>query len=170
MTEVAEAGSRRRVESSLHRARREICAGAVGLALDSVLSGCGLNPWRVRREIEVAGHEGLSQAILDVHEDHQPRLVDDAVDCAWDEFTIYTIGTPAEVINEKAGVVVETGDYYNTQEILLLFLLGGIGVRGVPLGTEALSRQARESFGSRSRIVWDENFGVSFENSGTKEP
>ena len=84
--------------------RRDLGLSAGALGLGVVLGGCGLLPGR-RREIEVAASSGLTDAVIAVGEDHEPRDVATAIgdEFDWDRFTVYTIGTPATTINEEIG-------------------------------------------------------------------
>lgn len=140
-----------------------ISAAAAGLGL--VLGGCGLLPGR-RREIEVAASSGLTDAVIAVGEDHEPRDVATAIgdEFDWDRFTVYTIGTPATTINEESGVVVETGERYSTQEVLYVFHQDGEAVRGVPLPFENLAHGAGTWWGPRTQLVWDEERGTRLED------
>lgn len=152
------------VQETLIATRRSVgrilAIGGLGLAL----GGCGLLPGRRRREIEVGASTGLSDAVLAVHEDREPRDVAAATgdEIDWDRFTVCTIGTPAETINDASGLVVETGEHYSTQEILLVFHRDGTAVRGVPSGFEDLADGTGTWWGPRTQLVWDERQGVGF--------
>lgn len=145
--------------------RRDLAAVAVFSGVGLVLGGCGLLPGR-RREIEVAASSGLTDAVIAVGEDHEPRDVATAIgdEFDWDRFTVYTIGTPATTINEESGVVVETGERYSTQEVLYVFHQDGEAVRGVPLPFENLAHGAATWWGPRTQLVWDEERGTRLED------
>jgi hypothetical protein len=145
--------------------RRDLAAVAVFSGVSLVLGGCGLLPGR-RREIEVAASSGLTDAVIAVGEDHEPRDVAMAIgdEFDWDRFTVYTIGTPGERINEESGVIVEPGEHYTTQEILYVFHRDGVAVRGVPLPFENLAYGAGTWWGPRTRILWDDEWGTHLED------
>lgn len=145
--------------------RRDLAAVAVFSGVGLVLGGCGLLPGR-RREIEVAASSGLTDAVIAVGEDHEPRDVASATEeeFDWDRFAIYTIGTPATTINEESGVIVETGERYSTQEVLFVFHRDGTAVRGAPSGFAFLAHGAGTWWGPCTRLVWDPEQGTRLED------
>ena len=62
-------------ESRRLTSRRALGVSAVAAGLGLILGGCGLLPGR-RREIEVAASSGLTDAVIAVGEDHEPRDVE----------------------------------------------------------------------------------------------
>ena len=135
-------------ESRRLTSRRALGVSAVAAGLGLILGGCGLLPGR-RREIEVAASSGLTDAVIAVGEDHEPRDVASATEeeFDWDRFAVYTIGTPATTINEESGVIVD-----------------GTAVRGAPSGFEFLAHGAGAWWGPRTRLVWDSEQGTQLED------
>lgn len=114
----------------------------------------------------MAVSSGLVDAVMAVDEDREPRDVAAAIgdEFAWDRFTVYTIGTLGERINEESGVIVEPGEHYTTQEILYVFHRDGVAVRGVPLPFENLAYGAGAWWGPRTRLLWDDEWGTHLED------
>ncbi|MFC7375763.1 hypothetical protein ACFQRD_10840 [Brachybacterium sp. GCM10030268] len=145
--------------------RRQLAVGLVGAVLAGAGAGCGFLPGRPRREIEVAGSLQLDELLIEATGSGTSARVSDGTDFEWDRFQIFSIGTPAEEINEAAGVTVITDDYYAVQEHLFLFALDGRGVRGIPTSRESFTPPYLDIwFSAETRAYSDDETWLGFED------